>query len=254
MRRAISQDASAVSGLLAAVPPTRWSVVARAGNRDGERWTVALGEIVATYRPVLVRHLISQLRMPPDRAEDMVQAFLAEKLLDPRVLKQASAGKGRFRSFLLKVFSHFVIDQLRRQQALKRRPTNPDAVRLDDLPDLPSNSAALADAFDALWARQVLARTVDRMRDECLDRERRALFGVFEARILGPILESAAPLPYERLVAKFGLRSPSEASNLLITAKRMFDRVLHEVVRETVANGRDVEPEIRELKRILARP
>ena len=60
-------------------------------------------------------------------------------------------------------------------------------------------------------------------------------------------------MPYEELVAKFGLRSPSEASNLLITAKRMFARVLREVVRETVADEAEVETEIMELKRILSR-
>ncbi len=61
------------------------------------------------------------------------------------------------------------------------------------------------------------------------------------------------PMPYDKLVARFGLRSPSEASNLLITAKRMFARALHEIVRETVSDDQDVEPEIRELKRILAK-
>ncbi len=77
--------------------------------------------------------------------------------------------------------------------------------------------------------------------------------GVFEARMLDPLLNQTAPMPYDKLVARFGLRSPFEASNLLITAKRMFARALHEVVRETVAADRDVELEIQELKRILAK-
>jgi len=79
------------------------------------------------------------------------------------------------------------------------------------------------------------------------------LWGVFEARVLGPLLDNAAPMPYEQLVKRFDLPSPSVAANLLITAKRMFGRMLHEVVCETVSTDRDVEPEIRELKRILAK-
>ena len=253
MGHATSQESLAAGGLLAALPPTRWSVVARAGNREGSAWTTALGELVTAYRPVLVRHLVANMRLPPDRAEDLVQAFLADRLLDRNVLRQAAREKGRFRSFLLKVFSNFAIGQLRRQQAHKRRPASADAVALDDLPELPSGEASLADAFDTVWARQVLARTLDRMRDECRPNERRVIWEVFEARVLGPILDQTDPMPYEQLVERFGLRSPSEASNLLITAKRIFARVLHSVVRETVTADRDVEAEILELKRVLAK-
>ncbi len=228
-------------------------MVARSGDRDRETWTEALGTITRLYRPVLVRHLTFQLRVPPDQAEDLVQAFLCEKLLTQNVLRQAAPEKGRFRSFILKVFSNFVRDQLRQQQALKRGPARPDAVRLDDLPDLPSGETPLADSLDALWARQVLARTVERMQAECRAKHRPTLFAVLEARVLRPVFDDSAPLPYEELVARFGLRSPSEASNLLITAKRMFARMLHEVVRETVADDRDVEAEIRELKKILSK-
>jgi len=238
---------------LAALPPTRWTMVARAGNRAGETWVADLETITLLYRPVLVGHLIFHLRISPDQAEDLVQTFLLEKLMEQNVLRQASPTKGRFRSFVLKVFSNFVMSQLRQQQAAKRRPSSPDAARLDDLPELPSGEAGLSDSFDALWARQVLARTVERMRDECRAKARPALWGVLEARIIGPIFNDAPLLPYEELVAQFGLRSPSEASNLLITAKRMFMRVLREVVRETVADERDVESEIRELKRVLSK-
>ena len=253
MKHTSTHKDSQPHGCLAALPPTRWTVVARAGDRDVETWTAALEAITLLYRPVFVRHLVLRLRVSPDRAEDLVQTFLLEKLLDQNVLRQASPQKGRFRSFLLKVFSNFALSQLRQQQAHKRRPSSPDAERVDDLPELASGEAPLADSFDALWARQVLARTVERLREECLSKERQILWGVLEARILGPIFNDSPLMPYEELVAKFGLRSPSEASNLLITAKRLFARALREVVRETVADDGEVESEIQELKRILAK-
>lgn len=245
-------DSQSLCGL-SDLPQTRWSVVARAAGRDRTTGAEALETLTHLYRPVLVRHLVFRLQVSPDRAEDFVQSFLLEKVLSQNILRQASPQKGRFRSFLLKVFSNFVRDQLRRQQARKRQPSSPDAARLDDLPERASREALLSDSFDVLWARQVLARTVERMRAECLTKERRALWGVMEARILGPVFGDAPLLPYEELVAKFGLRSPSEASNLLITAKRMFARVLREVVRETVADVSEVEAEIMELKRILSK-
>lgn len=253
MKSSATQESSRPHGGLAALPLTRWSVIARAGDRERESWPDALESIALLYRPVLVKHLILRLRIPPDRAEDLVQKFLLEKLLEQNVLRQASSGKGRFRSFILKIFSNFAIGQLREQQAHKRRPSSPDAERLNDLPDLPSGEAALSDSLDVLWARQVLARTLDRIREECRIKDRQILWQVLEARILDPIFNHAPVMPYDELVAQFGLRSPSEASNLLITAKRMFVRVLQDVVRETVSDDREVNIEIKELHRILSR-
>ncbi len=253
MKRTPPQNDLLPHGGIAALPQTRWSVVARACERESEAWADALDAITRLYRPVLVRHLVSRLSIPPDRAEDLVQAFLFEKLLEQNVIRHATPRKGRFRSFVLKVFGNFVTDQLRQQQAHKRRPSSPDAERLDDLPDLPSGEPPLADAFDVLWARQVLARTVELMREECRSKGRLVLWEVMENRILGPILGDTPLMPYDELVARFKLRSPSEASNLLITAKRMFARVLREVVRETVSDDSEVEAEIMELKRILSK-
>ena len=253
MRLTPTHDTSRFSGGMAALPPTRWSAVERAGNRDADAWTEALESLMRLYRPVLVRHLVSRVRVSPDRAEDLVQTFLLEKVLGQNVLNQASPQKGRLRSFILKVFSNFVRSQLREQLALKRRPSSPDAERLDDLPERASGETPLSESFDVLWARQVLAQTVARVREECRSKDRRALLGVLEARILSPIFTDAPPMPYEELVTRFGLRSPSEASNLLITAKRLFARVLREVVRETVADEGDVEAEIQELKRVLGK-
>ena len=235
------------------MPPTRWSVVARAGDRNRESWTSDLEAITQLYRPVLIKHVILSLRVAPDHAEDLVQTFLLEKLLDENVLRHASFQKGRFRSFLLKVFSNFVIGQLREQKAHKRRPSSPDAERLDDLPELPSGETPFSDSFDMLWARQLLSRTIDRIKEECRSKDRQILWQVLEVRILSPIFNSSPVMPYDELVAQFGLRSPSEASNLLVTAKRMFVRILREVVRETVSSDQEVDPEIQELYRILSK-
>ena len=235
-----------------ALPPTRWSVVGRAGRRTGETWIEACESIASLYRPALVRHVTRQMRLAPERAEDLVQAFLVEKVLTQNVFRHASPAKGRFRAFILKTFGNYVVSQLRRQQARKRQPSSPCAVRLDDLPELPADDHPQSESLDVLWARHVLDQTVERVRQECLDKRRTVLWGVMEARILDPVVNGAPLVPYEELVVRFGLRSPSEASNLLITAKRMFARVLREVVRETVAADTDVDGEIRELKRILA--
>jgi hypothetical protein len=125
-------------------------------------------------------------------------------------------------------------------------------VRLDETPDAVACAHAAEQAFDVAWARQTLAEALQRLRAECGRKGRADLWGIFECRILEPTLNETEPPPYEQLVERFGMVSPSQASNLLITAKRMFTRVLAEVVRDTVSEEAEVQAEIRDLARILA--
>jgi hypothetical protein len=76
---------------------------------------------------------------------------------------------------------------------------------------------------------------------------------VFDGRLLRPLVEDAAPVNYEELVRTFGFQSTEQASNALITAKRMFGRQLRFLIGEYAEDAAAVEAEIAELKRILIR-
>jgi hypothetical protein len=117
---------------------------------------------------------------------------------------------------------------------------------------LPSPCAA-SDAFDVAWARGVIAESLRRMRCQCEMSGRSDLWGLFELRLADPILNGSEPVGYEQLVERFRLGSPAQASNLLITSKRMYARVLRAVVAEYAGNAEEIESELQELKAILAR-
>jgi RNA polymerase sigma-70 factor (ECF subfamily) len=233
-------------------PATRWTLVARAGERSGAAWTAALGELLSQYAPVLRTHLVRHMGFAAHAAEDLVQAFAADRILEKNLLARAEAGRGRFRSFLLRAFTNYVVSQVRRSRAQKRGPAPSEMLSVEDVPDLPSAQAGLHQAFEAEWARGILARTLDRMRAECAAGRRPDVWGVFECRVLRPVLEQAPAASYEDLVERFGCQSPSQASNLLVTAKRMFRRALEEIVADTVRDRTDVEGEIRDLRKALA--
>ena len=235
-----------------AFPVTRWSLVARACAPSGRSAPAALNELLQVYCPVLKKHLVRAMNFTPHGAEDLVQDFVARKIMEKRILDDADERKGRFRSYLLHVFTNFVISEIRRQKAKKCGPLNDRAVSLDEAPDLALEAAQAHRAFDLEWARQVMAMTIERMKTECDEKGRNDLWELFSCRVLGPALDQATPPSYEVLVRRFGFQSPSQASNCLITAKRMFRRALTDVVRDTVADESRVEEEIRELKAVLA--
>jgi len=235
------------------LPPTRWSLVARAGEEKRAGRTQALSDLLDVYLPALSAHAVSGMRLAPEKTEDLVQSFVADKILERNVLGKADAHRGRFRSFLLKTFHNYVVSELRKEQAQRRHPSGSAIVRLEDLPREPASAHGADSAFNVAWAQQVLAETLDRMQAECRVNARLAVWQLFECRFLDPTLDGGVPPAYGELLDRFGFKSPSQASNVLITAKRMFRRILVDVVSDTLEENDNVDAEIAELLHILAR-
>ena len=92
------------------------------------------------------------------------------------------------------------------------------------------------------------------MEQECTRVDRIDLWEVFEARMLEPLFHNADPEPYEQLARRLNTSSTAQASNLLVTCKRMFGRIVRDVVSEYTCSEGDVEEEIRDLFAALAPP
>jgi len=125
-------------------------------------------------------------------------------------------------------------------------------VSLDDEPGLEPSTAEPSDAFDTTWASELLAEALKRMQAECTASARPDVWGVFENRILAPILHQGEAMPYEQLVQRYALASPAQASNVLITAKRMFVRVLRSLIAEYEPDEAQIDAEIADLQQALS--
>lgn len=230
-------------------PTTRWSLVARAADRTGGG-AEALEDLLLQYAAPMRRYLTVRWHARPEVVDDLLQAFVADKILQQEILTKADARRGRFRGFLMSVLNNFAANYFRDERRVKRG--SGEIVTLGNL-DPTADDGDPAAAFDVEWARQVVQRAVARMRGECERSGRADLWGVFEARILGPTLHHQPPVPYGELVQRFGLASPEQASNVLMTAKRTFARCLRGVISEYEDDPAEVEAEMADLQTILAR-
>jgi hypothetical protein len=229
-------------------PSTQWSLVDRATAGDTAARRRALGDLLKRYLPALRAHLVLNKRIDQDRADDLLQGFITSKVLEQGLIARADPDKGRFRGLLIKSLNNYVIDVYRHQAIV------PIAFSLSENEHLPpgDDGEGRSDVFDVAWARELLTEVLRRMRNECDKSRRPEIWGIFESRIVGPILENAPVLPYDQLVRRFGFRSPTQAANALVTAKRMFIRNLRSVVGE-YAGESAVDAEIRDLQQVLAR-
>src|SRR5262245_2328551 len=88
---------------------TRWSLVVEAGQRDSPESEAALATLCRLYWYPLYAY--ARRRLPgTEDAQDLTQEFFA-RLLERDYLRQADRQRGRFRSFLLTAFQHFLANE-----------------------------------------------------------------------------------------------------------------------------------------------
>jgi len=167
-------------------------------------------------------------------------------------LRRADPNRGRFRDFLKSSLRNFVLDRLSRAE-VKNPP-----VSLDDLAhELPLPEAS-AEAFDLAWAQTVLAEALKRMEADCrrpgVDQPRRGyIWEMFQVRLLEPIFSGAEVPAYDELITRFDLKSPTDASNTLLSAKRIFKAHLGRVIKEYAGQDAAAADELHSLEEFLLR-
>lgn len=231
-----------------AFPPTHWSLVDQAGKGTGEGKRRALTTLLAQYLPAMRSHLLFRRGYAAGDVDDLLQGFLLSKVIERDLVSRADRTRGRFRTFLLTALDRFVSNQRRDARAAKRSGV---MVPLEHAIDSAHAPGPAQNVFEVEWARQVLRQAIETMERECVAAGRPDVWAIFEARTLGPILRQEEPVPYGALVERFGFASPAQASNVLVTANRMFARNLRTVVRRYELDEMDVDQEINDLRAIL---
>lgn len=208
-------------------PVTMWTKLGRAASSDTEE----LDRLIRLYWVPLRIYLVATFPSLRNDAELVLQEFAEEKFLKKDWLNRADRNRGRFRDFLKKSLRNFALDRLRSYEA--RHPP----VALSEMEHELEGTQNPSEAFDLVWAHTVLAQTLRRMEADCMNSaenqpRRGHIWEMFRIRLLEPIFEGLEPVPYDELISRFGLRTPTDASNMLLSAKRIFKTHLNHVIRE----------------------
>src|SRR6516162_6639626 len=197
-------------------PQTDWTQLGKAAAAE----PVSLDRLIRLYWQPLKIFLIATFPNLSSQADTLLQDFAADKMLQEGWLKKADQARGRFRDFLKTSLRNFVLNRL--NLAENKNPPVP----LQDLEEELPQAQAASEEFDLAWARIMLDETLRLMEADCkdpaVDQPRRTqIWELFRVRIIGPILHDTE-VPYEELIERFGLKSPSEAFNTLLSGKRIF--------------------------------
>lgn len=229
-------------------PNTRWTMVLQLRSSSEPLRQRAFEELCLAYWKPLYVFARRCGHSPPD-AEDFTQGFFAQ-LLRREDLGTLAPEKGRLRTFFKTAFRNFIADEARRETRQKRGGSS-GAFSLDIESAERQYQPTLRDgvspeeAFDRLWARTILRRTLGSLREKFQERGRTETWRELEV-FLGP--DEVAP-PYAEVAAKLG-QTENTIAAAIRRMRQEFRALLREEVADTLAPGEDLEDELRYLLRL----
>ena len=217
---------------------TRWSVVVAAGGPTGADARAALETLCSTYWYPLYADARRRGATSADAA-DLVQGFFAE-LLEKDWVAAADPERGRFRAFLLTAFRRHAGHERERDRAQKRgggAVLSLDVATAESRLSLePADTRTPEREFERRFALALLARVLDRVRAERPG----------DADLLPFVGGPGEARPYAEIAAARG----TSESAVKVAVHRLRERwraAVRAEVRETVADEKDVDDEIRHL-------
>jgi RNA polymerase sigma-70 factor (ECF subfamily) len=180
-----------------------------------------------------------------EQAADLTQGFFA-RLIERKMVRGADAGRGRFRSYLLGAFKHFLSHEWARARARKRgggRKLVPLDARLAEqrYGIEPAHELTAQRLFERQWALRLLELAMEDLGGECASDGKRRQFEVFK-----PFLSGAGGAGYREAGAEVGL-GEGAARVAVHRLRARYRELLREHIRRTVGSPEEVDEEIQHL-------
>ena len=248
-------DYTSIGGGGGRFPTTHWTVIDEVRAGDGARNRRIIGDLLNDYwKPVYC--YLRRKGYRNEEAKDLTQGFFHEVVLSRELIRRADPTKGRFRTLILTALDRYLANVHRGQTARKRIPPG-KLIHLEeaDGSDLPEVARDLTceGSFNYAWVSELLDRMLEEVEEECRHRGMAVHWNLFHDRVLRPIVEDEDPPPLAEVCARYGVKEPTKASNMIFAVKRRFQAVLKRYVRQSVACDDEINTELLELMDFLGR-
>jgi RNA polymerase sigma-70 factor (ECF subfamily) len=231
-------------------PTTRWTTVLAISGSDSHLAEQALATLCQIYWYPLYAYARAQAHTP-EAAEDLTQAFFV-RLLERRDLHHADRQKGRFRSYLLAAFRHFLADEFDKTTALKRGGgqifISIDAQTAEERFQLEPVDALSPDKiYERRWALTVLDEALTRLKADYDETGKTQLYCALE----GLLTRDGQQASYAAIGRRLGL-SESAVKSALHRLRQRHRELIREEVAQTVGTSQEVDDEVRHLIAVLS--
>ncbi len=232
------------------LPPTQQSLILALRDDKAEVRDAAIERFAHYYLPGLRAYTRTILhRADPafqdDTVDEIIQSFLANRLLKADAFDEFAPTRGSFRARVLQLLKWEIGNHLRKHARQRNHQHFDEDHTIDQFVGRDDD---LERQINTDFLRGLLDQLIDRVRLDCQQNGRDDIWHVFEWRILNPIIEQTEPKPYDRQFMKqIGVDSPAQAANLLVQAKRAFKRHRDHLLREIGAEPGKEDTELQDL-------
>jgi DNA-directed RNA polymerase specialized sigma24 family protein len=231
-------------------PHTRWSVVLAATQKDASESAAALEAICRAYWYPLYAY-VRRCGQSAHDAQDLTQEFF-RCLLEKRWLDSADPAKGKLRTFLIVMLKNFMSKEWRRASTQRRgggqAQAQFDTSLAESLYATDTSSLTPDDTFDRQWALTLLNLTVERLRAEFTAAGKP---GHFDA-LKDCLMAERGRIEYAKVAVRLEMNEGA-ARVAVHRLRKRFREIYRGEISQTLAEGTDVDGELRHLAAALAR-
>ena len=229
---------------------THWSGVLLAGRKEAEGTNDALGELCQTYwRPLYV--FVRRRGHSMHDAQVLTQAFF-ENFLSRNYLADVSPDRGKFRTFLLACMKHFLANEWKRAQRLKRgggqTRVSLDFESAESSFQLESVDEANPEKlYDRRWALTLLGRALDRQAAEYLESGKADMFEALKAFLTAREIRES----YSKVGQRLGM-TEGAVKVAVFRLRRRYREILTEEIANTVLTPDMIDEELQYFFSVLS--
>jgi RNA polymerase sigma-70 factor (ECF subfamily) len=180
------------------------------------------------------------------RAKDLTQDFLCQ-MLERGFFTKADIRRGRFRSFLCESCRNFLKDE-RRKWGAKKRGGGAGAISIEEqeaesrYDQLPKAEPSPEKIYDQAWARTVVKRVFEKLKQEYHDKGQGQIYRVFVPYLVAEPDEIA----YQDMVQRLD-KDKGSLQVIWHRLRRRFGELIRKEIQDIVESPKDVAGEIRYL-------
>jgi RNA polymerase sigma-70 factor (ECF subfamily) len=234
---------TSLGGIQKDFPKTTWAFVSQARDLAAPARRAGLEELCRRYWKPVYHYLRTAWARSNEDAKDLAQAFFLW-LIEGDAVRQYAPERASFRRYLRLLLNHFVQDQDKAVQRLKRGggvrvvPLDADLPPLKEMLEDPQ-AADPERAFQRAWRAELLARAFDRVRRRHSSGKLARRFRVFEEYDLCPVPDRPT---YAALAERLGM-SESDVHNSLFAVREEIRADVLAELSETTSNPEQLREE-----------
>jgi RNA polymerase sigma factor (sigma-70 family) len=230
---------------------THWSLVLSARDSKSPQSAAALEKLCRAYWSPLYAY-VRRTGQSMENAEDLTQAFFA-RLLEKNFLDAADPERGRFRSFLLIALKRFLANEWDRVRAQKRGGARTILSLDTELAEQKFQAEAAAAEispdrlYERRWALTLLEQTMSRLRAEFEGTGKNEEF----EKLKRFLTAGKSEIPYLTVAGELGM-TESALRVAVHRLRKRYRELFREEIAHTLAEGENVEEELRHLIVVLS--